>query len=424
MQEMAVKRANSLECTIDWLSFTIFSVNTVEDALRIFGFRMTDFFEAPRGAMGYKKMLIANDSTIRVLSDGNDDMGIHIDVSGSSMAVLYEAFKSTLLQDGPFGAGVEVQDFNSDLGKYILVQLLEKILEVGQISRMDIAIDDYKPYFTLSQLDRIVQKRLYTSYWRTNRSVIERSTEAGITGYTVYMGRRDGDIMLRVYDKELEQKKQQEDYTGGAWVRWELEMKDLYANNAASKLIYGVKALHQNKDDWIDLSIGDLVVGISKNDLYANNSVSKLVYDTKITDRIDITVGDLVMGILKKYLRIIVLDDSNRSRCSTDKRWLAFLGECEKLRLYIPKDESDIKQKKNWVMRQVAPTLSGIILADFDEIIASYGDMEKLAEYVLLQSSRMSPELVKQIQRVNPHWREDLDRLLDEIDEKRRYLYE
>ena len=369
MHEISVLRDNSLECTIDWLSFTVFSIKNVSSVLHKFGFTMSEFFEAPRGASGYKKMLLANESTIRVLYDGNDDMGIHVDVTGSSIGTFYEHFMETCMEETPFGKALDV-----DVD--VLIKLLELIQSIGQISRLDLAIDDHKPYFTLAQLNKIIVERKYISNWKKHLIIKEGDSSGKITGYTVYLGRRDGDIMLRVYDKQLESD------TDSPWVRWELEMKSAYANNAVQKLIHGIR-----------------VEGGS----------------------IDVTVGSLAVGVLGKYLRIIKLDNSNRSRCSTDRRWKAFLGVFTKIKLYVPRDESSIEQKREWILRQVAPTLSGIVLAEFDKVVATYGDFSVLAKYILAQEGRLKKEFRKQISRSNPKWREDIIRLQEELEQKEKY---
>ena len=73
---------NGLSCSVDWLSFTVEQYSDLETCLSDFGFSMGDFYESPRGANGYKKMLMYYGFSIRVLYDGNDNMGIHFDVSG------------------------------------------------------------------------------------------------------------------------------------------------------------------------------------------------------------------------------------------------------------------------------------------------------------------------------------------------------
>ena len=372
MQEISVSRENSLTCTIDWISFTIFSISDVHEVLRAFGYTEAEFFEAPKGAMGYKKMLLGDKSTVRILSDGNDDMGIHIDVTGSSVGDFIEHYTNTLADyTVPFCPGEKVLPMDLN----ILKTLMEYILQIGQFSRLDIAIDDHKPYFTLQQLDKVIDKHLYRSNWRSNEVVVKRGAGNAVIGYTAYFGRRDGDIMLRVYDKRLE-RIGTPDESDEPWVRWELELKGAYADNAASKLVHGIP------------------------------------------------IDELTVGILGKYLSIVKPHGQNRSRWPIDKRWQAFLGAFEKMSVCIRRDEASMQQKKDWILRQVAPTLSGVILADFDRIIASYGDYSVLAEYVLSQVRRMKPGLRKQIARENPEWESDLMKLLDEVDEERKKIYE
>lgn len=130
-----IVRKNSLVCVIDWLSFTDVSNDSVSSSLSDFGFSVDDFVESDKGASGYKRMLLHKGSTLRVLFDGNDNMGIHYDFSGSSIKVLFCTFVNSLMVDTPFGPGIDM-DLN------ILCELFSRIRMLGHVTRLDLAIDD------------------------------------------------------------------------------------------------------------------------------------------------------------------------------------------------------------------------------------------------------------------------------------------
>ena len=143
------------------------------------------------------------------------------------------------------------------------------------------------------------------------------------SGYTVYCGSRESSLMLRIYDKKLEQNKSKKenepDYIDFDWVRWELEFKEKRANELAQQIINGL------------------------------------------------SLGHIAVGVLHYYFRIIQLDDCNKSRCSNDDKWNCFIADIDKLRLHNLKVEKTVYDKANWVEEQVAPTLATLlILAEFD----------------------------------------------------------
>jgi len=106
------------------------------------------------------------------------------------------------------------------------------------------------------------------------------------------------------------------------------------------------------------------------------------------------------MGILNNYVRLIVPDDSNRSRCSSHPLWEKFVGAVGKLRLFVEAAQKTIEDKKHWLVRQCLPTLAGVIIADggsFDIITQHFDDAV----------SRMSSSLRHLVSGKNPEWERD-----------------
>lgn len=162
--------------------------------------------------------------------------------------------------------------------------------------------------------------------------------------------------MLRVYDKQLEQNSKHRDDVAPIeyeWVRWELELKGERAQMAVEHMLDGF------------------------------------------------SVGEVCVGVLANYFRVIIFDDSNKSRCSNDIKWDMFVDNIRALRLYVHHEEKTLEDKKNWIMRQVAPTLAGII-------IANYGDISFLTQHLELQSGRMKRGLRDLVTQANPGWEESL----------------
>lgn len=346
LSNIEVTRKNGLVCCVDWLSFTDVANTDIQASLSEFGFALEEFVLAEKGASGYKKMLLHRGSTLRVLYDGNENMGIHYDFSGSSIKELFCHFNDFIVPHTPFGP-----DLNMDIN--ILRELLSRIKQVGHVTRLDLAIDDKVcPYFTLPELQNILEQQRFISKFRTWQLVKDCTTTNQLIGATIYLGSRRSDIMLRVYDKQLEQiAKGVEDADAIPWVRWELELKNEYANVALVDLLNGVD------------------------------------------------VGSLVFGILSNYFRIIIFDDSNKSRCSMDEKWKQFIDEVSKIQLFVIQEPPTLLDKRDWVMKQVAPTITGLILAD-------YGDISWLYENFSANAGRMSKHLKKLVSQVNPDWQD------------------
>lgn len=346
MIDVEVERKNGLVCVIDWLSFTDVANSDLQASLAEFGFVPEDFVVAEKGASGYKKMLLHRGSTLRVLYDGNENMGYHYDFSGSSIKELFSHFTDSMMEMTPFGYGLDM-DIN------ILRELLSKIKYIGHVTRLDLAIDDkVSPYFTLLELQEILEQQRFISKFRSWQLVKDCTTSNELTGATIYLGSRRSDIMLRVYDKQLEQiAKGVEGAAEVPWVRWELELKNEYAN----------------------VALVDLLKGIN--------------------------VGELVFGILSNYFRVIVFDDSNKSRCSMDKKWKMFIDEVLKITLFVMQEPPTLLDKKKWVLNQVAPTITGLILAN-------YGDINWLTENLGAHAERMNKHLKKLVSKENPYWQD------------------
>lgn len=162
--------------------------------------------------------------------------------------------------------------------------------------------------------------------------------------------------MLRVYDKQLERNQKAEDgeKLQDPWVRWEIELKNERANIAADFLI-------------------------RKKQL-----------------------GEIIMEILNNYVRVIVHDDSNRSRCSAHPLWEKFVGMVGKLRLYVATVEKTIKDKKKWLIKQCLPTLAGVVIADG-------GSFDIITDHFEDAVARMSGSLRCLVMEENPHWMYDYD---------------
>lgn len=230
---------NGLKVSIDWISFTVTNDASVDAVLSFLGYSREDFGQPSNGAQGYKSSLHLNGHSISVLYDGNDNMGIHVKVSGSAIAELIRSFKETLAVDTPFGPGYEI-----DFDVSVMQAFFSAVLKIGHFARIDLAVDDIgSSFFTTGDLDELwAQKRIVTPFL-TIRNDVSRNSHNVETGHTVYFGSRRSEVFLRVYDKRLEQNAKLEragkELISTPWVRWELECKGSRADSVAKLLVNG-----------------------------------------------------------------------------------------------------------------------------------------------------------------------------------------
>ena len=344
VMELVENLKNGLRCSIDWLSFTIDS-QELYSTLSDFGFQIDDFYECAKGANGYKRMIKLHGSNLRVLFDGNFDMGIHFDCSGSAVPELLRFYSDSLLVDTPFDSKA------MDMDIIVLQDLFSRIIRDGHITRLDLAIDNMQRiYYRVPELEDIWNAKRCVCHFKTFKRITERDTSGALVGDTAYLGSRSSNLMIRVYNKQLEHNKQfPDDKIEYEWVRWELELKDDRADNAARLLMQKC------------------------------------------------SVGTVAVGILANVFRVIVLDDSNKSRCSSDIKWQQFIDNIEKLRLYTLKLKKTLADKYNWIQRQVAPTLAGLI-------IANYGDISFIRNEMEVHAGRMKRDLQELVSEANPGW--------------------
>lgn len=332
----SVQTANGLNVCIDYLGFTITAPMYVDDVIKFMGFEPNLFAEMPKGSDGYKHMRKCPSNGIAVLYDGTENMGIHVNVTGQGIAPLLESFKETLATDTPFGKGYDFWE------ETVLSCFFKEVLEIGHFSRIDTAIDDKgSKYYTPQELDSCWHNGEIVTKFRSERIFKDSDAPNHCSGCTTYFGSRSSSLMLRIYDKQLEQNKNlkstDEDYIHSPWIRWELEFKKERANEFAKQLV--------NCDGQ--------------------------------------GIGSLVMGVLYYYFRIVQFDDSNRSRCSNTEKWNDFVQSVEKLRLCVPKREKTLFDKELWVESQVSPTLSLLLLAHD-------GDVDYLNKLALKALPRIS----------------------------------
>ncbi len=313
---------------LDWVSFTFYTSIELKSVLKMFSDVDVSLFDAGHGRMGYKSMKLNDTEGIYVLYDGNSDMGIHLDFHGAAgVSCFLRVFKFYFSEVNPFDNSdtLQVDEFYND--NMHIISILSKLLDMGNFTRLDICCDDKhdsdngQAYYTPLELDEYDDAGRIVSRTKKRRLVKEKSGDD--RSYTFYMGSRNSALYLRVYDKGMEQK------VCFPWVRWEFEIKthDTIKNCISSMVTYG-------------------------------------------------SLNEFFNALLNSFMRIIDLDDSNRSRCSSNEKWMDFVKTVNKAKISVPKvipslDEY-VSKVLAWVNKQVAPSLRRVVLASAGDLTFLY----------------------------------------------------
>ena len=299
------KRDNELLITLDWLSFTDLTHSNPMYVCKMLGYSLTDFAEQPKGSNGYNKML-RNQAGVRILYDGRDGMGVHVDAPGSAVFDLFEHYQKSRSSVGPFGNAYETDSLDGA----VLSDLFRDVCRIGKATRIDIAIDDKgNQYYSVAEIEELIEKTAIVSKFRKYNRELEGSFSSDTTGRTVYLGKRKSDVYIRVYDKQYEQNEKLEsqgtELIQLPWTRWELEFKH------------------------------DHTVRIAE--FFAK----------------DEKIQEIALGVLSNYVRIIEPDTATRkTRCRVSEKWLSFLDGVKKVKLYISSAPKAIEETLAWAKKQ------------------------------------------------------------------------
>jgi len=321
---------NNLRACIDWLSFTFYphcGLNIAE-IISFLGFKEIDFIQLPKGANGYRSMLKFNGANIRILFDGKPDMGIHVDISGSAISDVLLAWKNKNTMATPFGT---VATCYTSFDYSILLDLLDALSEIATFTRIDLSIDDIGcNYYSCNDIVRLIENNQLVSKFKKYENKSPRLLSNGQkVGHTIYLGSRQSEIMIRIYDKQLEFYQKHDVKCPYEWVRWEMELKKSRANEAVKRLL-------------------------------ETHSLSSVC-----------------IGILNQYLRFIKLDNSSKAKCSNDSVWDSFIGGMEKVSLYVPDSPKTIEDTKRWIDKYVGASLCAVIEADGGSLDFIYKNLPK-----------------------------------------------
>ena len=273
---------NTDKIVIDWLSWTCKKFEDVKDLLDYFNFASMDFSELPKGQFGYLKSLMSTDTKIRINYKGTEDMGINVIISGSSCRLL------------------------EGIGFDLIELLLLIVANEFTITRLDIALDLQKK--KKKKIVKKYDKYEYVSKFKSTKKIENKKGNIS-DGVTLYFGSRTSGIMLRIYDKQAEQK------TEYHWTRIEFEIKKEYTED-----------------------------------------IAQLIEEKGL--------GDTFKGLLNNYLNFVVRREKNVSRSKVCNWWKKLIDDIDKIKLYKEPKVKTVEELKIWIKKQVSPSLATVVQSD------------------------------------------------------------
>ena len=214
------------------------------------------------------------------------------------------------------------------------MRLLDFVLYHGQISRIDLALDDVSGELTLARVKRAVRAGAVSCRAKDYRRMESGKIATGeVTGETFYFGSAQSRTQYRIYDKAAEQG------VSGHWIRCEGQ----YRNENA-------------------------------------NQVAKMIRDAGMDE-----IGSVYCGLLRGYLNFLTPSktDTNKSRWKAAQWWLDLLQGAEKLKLSLPKTKPTMERKKEYFTKQAAPTMA---------MLFKYYGPETMADIMVNGMARLTAE--------------------------------
>ena len=292
--------SNGLRACVDWLQVTFKNVSSVHDIVHLLGLNFDDFTEFENGKYGFTSHI--RFGHIAIYYSYKEDSYFHLEITGQGCR--------------------ELEQF----GKHDWLTLLGLILMLDvNITRFDIAVDDFKGYFKFSQLIKKIKKGHVRSRFRKARVLEDIVLNDGSTaGTTIYFGSPKSDIQIRIYDKLKERlsagKTLEEDVS--VWNRTEVQMRDKRALQACYELVENIYS-----------------------------------------------VGPEVQGILRNYVLFCdPTDDSNKSRWPISKFWTSFLNNVEPLKLTVVAPDATLEKSESWFENNVTPTFALLLEAHNNDL--------------------------------------------------------
>lgn len=322
------RQKNSLTALIDWCQITVKDVDlftVITDILKI-PLSLMELQNKGKGIAGHE--LVAGFDNIKILKPTGKMQynGFQILMSGSGCRN-YENFL-VINKETWF-------DFFARVCQYHV-----------NFPRIDLAIDDHKPYLNIPELIRLTKQGLISSQLRNyseNASGELSESIPVLKGNTLYLGSSNSDFRIVFYEKGYEQAEKFGKELDPNWNRYELRFRQERANKVVQELI-------------------------ARRD-----------------------VAEIAMSVLNGKIRFLEQPEnkstSRKRLYPTYPPWELFMQDIEKIKLTIQPQKKTLNSIWNWLESSVAPSL---------KLFSEIGELDN-CDYiqVLIEQAKMNDTQIK-----------------------------
>lgn len=322
------RQKNSLTALIDWCQITVKDVDlftVITDILKI-PLSLMELQNKGKGIAGHE--LVAGFDNIKILKPTGKMQynGFQILMSGSGCRN-YENFL-VINKETWF-------DFFARLCQYHV-----------NFPRIDLAIDDHKPYLNIPELIRLTKQGLISSQLRNYSENASGELSESIPvhkGNTLYLGSSNSDFRIVFYEKGYEQAEKFGKELDPNWNRYELRFRQERANKVVQELI-------------------------ARRD-----------------------VAEIAMSVLNGKIRFLEQPEnkstSRKRLYPTYPPWELFMQDIEKIKLTIQPQKKTLDSIWNWLESSVAPSL---------KLFSEIGELDN-CDYiqVLIEQAKMNDTQIK-----------------------------
>lgn len=322
------RQKNSLTALIDWCQITVKDVDlftVITDILKI-PLSLMELQNKGKGIAGHE--LVAGFDNIKILKPTGKMQynGFQILMSGSGCRN-YENFL-VINKETWF-------DFFARVCQYHV-----------NFPRIDLAIDDHKPYLNIPELIRLTKQGLISSQLRNYSENASGELSESIPvhkGNTLYLGSSNSDFRIVFYEKGYEQAEKFGKELDPNWNRYELRFRQERANKVVQELI-------------------------ARRD-----------------------VAEIAMSVLNGKIRFLKQPEnkstSRKRLYPTYPPWELFMQDIEKINLTIQPQKKTLDSIWNWLESSVAPSL---------KLFSEIGELDN-CDYiqVLIEQAKMNDTQIK-----------------------------
>lgn len=322
------RQKNNLTALIDWCQITVKDVDlftVITDILKI-PLSLMELQNKGKGIAGHE--LVAGFDNIKILKPTGKIQynGFQILMSGSGCRN-YENFL-VINKETWF-------DFFARVCQYHV-----------NFPRIDLAIDDHKPYLNIPELIRLTKQGLISSQLRNYSENASGELSESIPvhkGKTLYLGSSNSDFRIVFYEKGYEQVEKFGKELDRNWNRYELRFRQERANKVAQELI-------------------------ARRD-----------------------VAEIAMSVLNGKIRFLEQPEnkstSRKRLYPTYPPWKLFMQDIEKIKLTIQPQKKTLDSIWNWLESSVAPSL---------KLFSKIGELDNY-DYIqaLIEQAKMNDTQIK-----------------------------